>query len=124
MTEPQHATVRHVVGDDDTAAALGSGDLEVLGTPRLIAWCEEATCAALELDEGRTSVGIRIDLQHRRPSRVGSTVTVRAEVVERDEARVRFEVSATDDDENVLGRGEIERAVVERESFLARLPRP
>ena len=40
------ASVTHVVGPDDTAAALGSGDLPVLGTPRLLAWCEEATVAA------------------------------------------------------------------------------
>lgn len=55
-----------VVGDDDTALALGSGALPVLATPRLLAWMEAATCAALEpvIGEGRTSVGTRVDLQH------------------------------------------------------------
>ena len=49
------------VADDDTAAALGSGDLPVLGTPRLLAWCEATTCAALaeELTGAETSVGTR-----------------------------------------------------------------
>ena len=46
------ATVVHLVGSGDTARALGSGDLDVLGTPRLVAWCEQATVAALgALDE-------------------------------------------------------------------------
>ena len=41
------ASLSFTVTDDDTAAALGSGSLAVLGTPRLLAWCEAATCAAL-----------------------------------------------------------------------------
>ena len=53
------ATLAFTVTDADTAAAVGSGDLPVLGTPRLLAWAEAATCAAVadELDEHRTSVG-------------------------------------------------------------------
>jgi fluoroacetyl-CoA thioesterase len=35
----ERASVTHVVAPDDTAAALGSGELPVLGTPRLLAWC-------------------------------------------------------------------------------------
>ncbi len=123
MTEPQHATVRHVVGDDDTAAALGSGDLDVLATPRLVAWCEEATCAALDLPDEQTSVGVRVELQHRRASAVGTTVSARAEIVRRDDARVVFEVTAHDDHDALVARGEVERAVVDRADFLDRLPR-
>ena len=36
-----------VVGEADTARALGSGTVDVLGTPRLIALCEEASCRAI-----------------------------------------------------------------------------
>ncbi len=57
------ATVTFTVGETDTALAVGSGSLEVLGTPRLLAWCEAATCAALEPDPGR-----RVD-QRRHPHR-------------------------------------------------------
>ena len=56
------ASITHAVTAADTARALGSGDLEVLGTPRVLAWCEEATCAALELEPAQTSVGTRVDL--------------------------------------------------------------
>ena len=67
------ASLTFTVTDDDTAAALGSGCLPVLGTPRLLAWCEAATCAAIEpeLGEGETSVGTRVTLEHTRGSRVG-----------------------------------------------------
>ena len=54
------STVTHVVTAEHTARAVGSGDLEVLGTPVVIAWLEEATCAVLDIDERQTSVGTRI----------------------------------------------------------------
>ena len=57
----------HEVGDDDTALALGSGDVPVLGTPRLIAWLEAATVAvaAGHLSAGQTSVGTAVRVKHR-----------------------------------------------------------
>ena len=54
------------VAPTDTAQALGSGSLDVLATPRLLAWCESVTCAALaeELIASETSVGTRVSLEH------------------------------------------------------------
>jgi len=108
------ATEEHVVGDDDTAAALGSGSLPVLGTPRLLAWCEAATCAALAdvLDEGSTSVGTRISL--------GSALAVTASVAHVDGRLVRFTVEARQAGK-LVGAGEVTRVVVVSERFLARL---
>jgi fluoroacetyl-CoA thioesterase len=120
------ATLTFTVTDDDTAAAVGSGDLPVLGTPRLLAWSEAATCAAIaeELDAARTSVGTRVSLQHRSASAVGAQVRVTATVVHRDGRLVRFEVVAVDSHDNVVGHGEVTRLVVDRERFLGRLTRP
>jgi predicted thioesterase len=102
---------------------VGSGDLPVLGTPRLLAWAEAATCAALarSLEEGRTSVGTRVSLEHLRASRVGETLEVQAEVVHRDGRLLRFQVSATDTRERLVGQGEVTRVVVDRQRFLSRL---
>lgn len=120
----QQATVTHTVGDADTAVALGSGDLPVLGTPRLLAWAEEATCAALAADvpAGRTSVGTRVQLEHVGASPVGAEVRVTATVAYVDGRLVRFEVVAEHTaDEKVVGHGEVTRVVVDRDRFLARL---
>lgn len=116
--------VRTVTGDD-TAAALGSGDLPVLGTPRLLAWAEAATVAALDgaLDPGATSVGTRVELAHTAPSAVGDVVTVRAEVAEVDGTRVTFGVTATGPGGVRLGHGTVERVVVDGARFTARLGR-
>ncbi|MCF2529936.1 thioesterase family protein [Yinghuangia soli] len=119
-----HAELVHVVTDADTAAALGSGDLPVLGTPRLLALAEAATVRALDglLPDGRTSVGTRVALEHLLAAPVGGTVTVRAEVVYVDGRLVRFSVIAEDAARRLLGQGEVTRVIVDRERFMARVP--
>jgi fluoroacetyl-CoA thioesterase len=116
------ATQEHVVGDDDTAAALGSGSLPVLATPRLLAWCEAATCAALRdvLEEGSTSVGTRVTLEHLAPSAVGATLAVTASVAHVDGRLVRFSVDARQAGK-LVGAGEVTRVVVATDRFLSRL---
>jgi len=118
------ASLTFTVADDDTAAALGSGSLPVLGTPRLLAWCEAATCAAIgpDLAEGETSVGTRVELEHTRGSRVGTTIEVAASRVFRDGRLHRFSVVAREaDGGRVVGTGEVTRVVVDAGRFLNRL---
>lgn len=119
------STLTFTVTADDTAAAVGSGDLPVLGTPRLLAWAEAATCAAVagELAEAETSVGTRVSLEHLAASAVGEEVRVTATVAHRDGRLLRFEVVAVDSRETVVGHGEVTRVVVDRERFLGRLAR-
>jgi fluoroacetyl-CoA thioesterase len=119
------ATLQFTVGHEDTAAALGSGDLPVLATPRLLAWAEAATCAAVaeELEESSTSVGTRVSLEHRAASAVGEELRVTATVAHRDGRLLRFEVVAVDSADTVVGHGEVTRVVVDRERFLGRLRR-
>lgn len=111
------------VAPQDTAAALASGSLAVLATPRLLAWCEAATCRAVEgaLPEGSSTVGTTVRLEHVAPSRVGAHVVVRAEVTSVDGRRLTFAVEATDADGTVIGQGTVERVVVDEQRFLARL---
>jgi predicted thioesterase len=119
------ATLTFTVGEDDTAAAVGSGSLPVLGTPRLLAWCEAATCAAIEgaLPEGGTSVGTRVTLEHLAASPVGQQVEVTASSAYVDGRLHRFTVAARHLGGNgkVVGSGEVTRVVVDAEKFLSRL---
>jgi fluoroacetyl-CoA thioesterase len=111
------------VTPEDCADALGSGDLPVLATPRLLAWCEAATVAAVSasLSPGQTSVGTRVQLEHTRASAVGALLTVRARLAHVDGRLLRFEVVAEDGDTAMVGHGEVTRVVVDRERFLSRL---
>jgi fluoroacetyl-CoA thioesterase len=124
MRTGQHATLHFTVTESDTAAAIGSGDLPVLATPRLLAWCEAATCAALEgsLATGQTSVGTRVSLEHLVASPVGERVDVEASVSYVDGRLVRFTVAAArHEDGKVVGTGEVTRVVVDAERFLSRV---
>lgn len=123
-----NATLRFTVTDDDTASAVGSGSLPVLGTPRLLAWCEAATCAAIDptLPPGSTSVGTRIGLEHLGASPVGQALEVTASAAYVDGRLHRFTVAARHVDADgvlgkVVGTGEVTRVVVDAEKFLSRL---
>ena len=122
------ATLSFTVTDDDTAVAVGSGSLPVLGTPRLLAWCEATTCAAIDptLDAASTSVGTRVDLEHVGASAIGQEVKVTASASYVDGRLHRFTVAARNvgpdgGDGKLVGTGEITRVVVDRERFLSRL---
>lgn len=126
LTSGASASLTFDVTAADTARALGSGDLDVLATPRLLAWCEAATCRAVDerLDPGATTVGTRVQLQHLLGSAVGARLDVRADLIHVDGRLLRFEVAATDEARRLVGTGEVTRVVVDRERFTARVPRP
>ncbi|MEI5674776.1 MULTISPECIES: thioesterase family protein [unclassified Nocardioides] len=118
------ASLTFTVTDADTALAVGSGTLPVLGTPRLLAWCEAATCAAIEpaLPAGATSVGTRVSLEHLSPSVVGREVEVTATSSYVDGRLHRFTVAARHvGSARVIASGEVTRVVVDAERFLSRL---
>ena len=111
--------VRLTVTDADTARALGSGAVDVLGTPRVVALVEEASCKALEnhLEPGTTSVGMRVRVDHLLPTPVGAEVVAEA-VLERIEGRrLTFTVSASDE-RGLVAAGKVTRVVVDVERFM------
>lgn len=120
----QHLSNTHIVTDDDTATALGSGDMPVLATPRLLAWLEAVTMQMCGIGEDRTSVGVRVELDHHRPSPVGTEVTCTAELLTIEDRDVVFRVSATqmqDGHQVIAAQGLVARAMVDRQRFLNRL---
>jgi predicted thioesterase len=119
VTDEQGAEFSYVVTEADTAQALGSGDVPVLGTPRVLALLEAATVAALRdrLEPARTSVGVQVELRHDAPSRVGDTVQVRARRRPGEGSRVTFDVDLRDQQDRVLASGVVVRVVTARERF-------
>ena len=108
-----------VVSEADTARAMGTADVPVLATPRVIALCEEASLKALggTLDEQNTSVAGRVQFDHLAPVKVGSRVTAEATLERMEGRRLIFTVSVSDG-AGLVGAGKITRVVVDREVFL------
>jgi len=115
------ARVELTVTDADTAQAVGSGDVPVLGTPRLLALAEAATVAATatRMSAGKTTVGVRVELEHRTATPVGRMVVALAKLAKVDGRRLLFEVTVTEGDTTVA-EGRIERVLVDRQRFVAR----
>jgi len=110
-----------VVGDADTSIAMGSGEVAVLATPRIVALCEEATCAALvgRLGPGMTSVGMRVQLDHLHPTAVGQAVEAEAILDKIEGRRLVFTVSASDA-KGLVAAGKVTRVVVDIDKFLSK----
>ena len=115
------AEVELTVADGDTAVALRSGEVPVLGTPRVVALCEEAAVAALgsALADGETSVGHSIQLDHVAPTKVGGRVRAEATLMKVEGRRLTFNVSVTDSC-GLVAAGKLARVVVTTERFLDR----
>jgi len=116
------AATHLVVTDADTAIALGSGDVPVLGTPRLVALLEEATVAAVaaHLEENQTTVGVRVEVEHLAATAVGARVDAAATLESIERRMLAFSVTAVEGNKTIAG-GTVRRAVVDRQHFLNNL---
>lgn len=110
------------VMEADTAVSIGSGDVPVLATPRVLAMLEAATVKAAShlLGESETSVGTEVTLRHLLPTPVGRRVTADAELTAREGRVLIFSVKLVDGDQKAA-EGQIQRTVVDRSRFLAKL---
>jgi fluoroacetyl-CoA thioesterase len=113
------AAFRYTVTGADTAAAVGSGQVPVLATPRVLALAEQATVAAVAgaLEAGATTVGVRVELDHLAPSPVGADLEVQAVLERVAGRRLQFAVRLRDGGRPVAS-GLITRVVVDTASFL------
>ncbi|ACZ90964.1 hypothetical protein Aros01_07446 [Streptosporangium roseum] len=124
LTPGLRAQLLIMVEKEDTATKVGSGDVPVLATPRLLAFAEQATVQAVAgaLEPGQTSVGTKVALEHLVASPVGTHVEITAELTEVAERRLVFTFTARDR-QTTVATGTVERVVVDRERFLAKLSR-
>ena len=111
-----------VVQPEMLANAVGSGGIAVLSTPSMIGLMEGAahnSVAAL-LPDGQVTVGTRVDIRHLAATPLGMQVRARAELVEIDGRRLVFHVEAFDEQDKI-GEGTHERAIVDPARLLARV---
>ncbi len=112
-------TAEMEVGDADTAISLGSGEVPVLATPRLIALCEAAAMKAVigYVNDDSTTVGFRVQLDHLRPTAVGHRVVAEAHLDRIEGHRLIFTVNAKDD-RGLVAAGKVTRVIVQVERFM------
>ncbi len=105
-----------------SAPHMGSGALRVYATPAMAMFVEQSCCELVDhlLVDGKTTVGIEINVRHLAPTPVGMRVHARIEVVSTDGALITFRALLRDDFEPI-GEVEHRRAIVEVDRFLKRV---
>jgi len=114
-------TVTEVVTADKTAATVGSGLLPVYATPAMIALMEKCAseCVSPYIENGKSSVGTMLNVQHLAASPIGITITCTATLTEIDGCRLVFSLEVSDK-KGPIGEGTHERFVIDVERFMAK----
>lgn len=109
------------VTKETTAAALGSGMLEVYATPAMVALMEETCMKSVqaEMDEGYGTVGTGLTIHHLSATPIGMKVRCVSKLVEVDGRKLVFDVQAFDES-GLIGQGTHERFIIENEKFFAK----
>lgn len=105
-----------------TAQYIGSGNVEVLATPMMIALMEAAALDVVQkyLPEGWTTVGTKVEVEHVRASPLGEIITAEATLVKQEGRSLTFVVQAKDGS-GLIGQGQHQRVIINLEKFLSRL---
>lgn len=112
-------TDEELVTPEKTAAHVASGTLEVYATPEMVRFMEQTAmlCVSPCLEQGQSTVGSSIDVQHLSPTPVGLTVRCEAELVLIDRKRLVFDISVFDSS-GLIGKAKHERFIVDNVRFM------
>lgn len=123
FTAKLSASAVTTVDSSNTAKTVKSGALDVFATPMMLALMEEATCLACAplLDEGETTVGTNVSVSHDKASGIGTQITATAILENADGRKLTFSVSAKDNNDDIIGKGTIERFVVLEDKFMKKV---
>lgn len=111
-----------IVSDNETAAVLGSGGVDVFSTPMLIAFMENTAYKLVQehLEAGDSTVGTSVNINHLKANLVGDKVTCTATLTKIDKKRLDFSVVVTYEND-IVGEGTHSRFIVNLEKFLSKL---
>ena len=113
----------YLVQENNTAKNMGSGDLDVLATPSLVAFMENAAKNYLNifLTDELGSVGSNININHLAPTLVGKEITVQGKITEIiKEKIIIFSLEAYEEDKKI-GDATHTRVIINNEKFLSKL---
>ena len=92
-----------VVSKEHLASSFGSGLVDVLATPVLVGFCEEAARAMIDpqLPEGQKTVGTAISLSHTAATPPKMKVTIRATLTAIEGRKLTFDIVCADEIESI-----------------------
>lgn len=114
-------TITITVTADKTAKVMGSGTLDVFATPAMVALMEQTAAESVQpyLEDGITSVGTKINVEHLSADPLGIEVTCESVLTEVDNRRLVFDITVSDK-HGIVGRAYHERFLIKAESFMSK----
>ena len=109
------------VTENQTAIQYGSGLLPVFATPALIALMENTAMQLITLPAGSSSVGISINMQHLKATPVGASIQCTATIAAIEGRKYTFDIIATDNSSELIGKATHERVIVDIEKFMSKI---
>lgn len=105
----------------NTAAAMGSGALEVFSTPSMVALMEKAARESVQphLEESQGTVGVSLNVEHLAATPMGMTVRAESELTAVEGRVLTFCVTAYAGSERI-GQGTHKRCIINNERFMAK----
>jgi fluoroacetyl-CoA thioesterase len=112
-----------IVQDKDSARSLGSGGLDVFGTPAMIALMENTALLMVRTDlpTGSDTVGIEINAKHLKASPIGAEITCKATITAIEGRKISYTIEAKDSHGDTIGTATHDRFVVDMEKFMSKL---
>ncbi len=109
------------VTEDKLASVFKSGTLPVYATPAMIALAEAACLLSVqpELEEGKGTVGTKVDIAHLASTPCGMKVHAETELTKIDRRRLVFNVKVYDE-VDLIAEGTHERFIIDCEKFQAK----
>ncbi len=109
---------KRLVSKQDTAKAMGSGDLDVYATPAMVAFMEYTAKELIKpaLEEHETTVGTKIDVRHLKPTNISKEVRAVATITKVEERKITLKVEVFEED-MLIGTGLHQRFIVDKNTF-------
>jgi predicted thioesterase len=111
-----------MVEEKHTAKTWGSGNLDVYATPAMVGLMENTAlkCIAECIEEGKDTVGIEINTQHVKATKLAKEVSCEAILTKVDGKKLFFEIKAWDE-KGDIGYSKHIRFIIDTNKFLNRL---
>ncbi len=111
-----------VIENHHSAIEMGSGTLKVFATPAMIAFMENTAMKTIDnLPQGHTTVGVEINVNHIKASKIGEMVKCAATLIHHEGRIYEFNIVVTNANGDIIGTATHKRALVETEKFLQKI---
>lgn len=113
----------YLVSENNTAKYIGSGDLNVLSTPSLVAFMENSAKTFLNsfLTQDLGSVGSNININHIAPTLINKEITILGEITEIIKDKIVIFNLEAFEGEKKIGDASHTRVIINNEKFINKL---